>query len=173
MIPLIIFFGKTLLFRQKSLAMNLACCCGEAICCCLEPLNFETSPPPQTLTLTVDAPGCPKIDGKVFTLSNVAAQADECVAYSGGGNIGSCDIPVGVSWYLACLDGSKNCQGFKLNFSPGASGCDATGVNRVASTQCTCKPFFLRFEGFILRDNQFVTNECNCCPGGFAVQVTP
>lgn len=143
-------------------------CCCEGGCCC--PI-LETNPPTQELLLTVDAPGCPLIDGSTCTLTLDEAGAD-CVSYvveTADCFMGNCPAPIRMTFTLTCNRGD-GCNGFRLAGGPNSSSCSSdSSFTGKAPSFCECDPFLLEFSGLKLVNG--MSTGCDCC-SDFSVVIS-
>lgn len=152
------------------------CCCEPTTCCCPQ---FETEgTSPATLTLTVNAPGCAEIDGATAVLTRVGTGNCGATYTNGSHAIGNCGSAVAVGWSLICdLAGAFSggaCNDFQLTLTRSTLNCAINGGASHAeyAVSCTCDPFELTFDGFIINDSGLAPGTCDCCPGGFSVTIT-
>jgi len=162
-----------MLLREEA-ELSDSCCCEVAATCCCSQFNTEEGAP-ATLTLTIDAPGCPEIDGASATLTK--SGGGDCITYSNGSHaIGDCGSPVAVGWSLQCDEAPLTaCENFSLTLTRSTLNCVINGGashNIGASSGCTCSPLDLVFTGFIIDDSGIGPGSCDCCPGGFSVNIT-
>lgn len=161
--------GTTLLRAAGGgLAGNANCCCEEITACCPQFETEETAP--ATLTLTIVAPDCAEIDGANTTLdkTNPALYSD------GSHPIGNCGSPISVGWTLECIGDGNSCEDWRLTCTRSSVICEINGgaSHSIMATSCTCDPFELVFDGFIIDDSGVAPGHCDCCPGGLSVIIT-